>query len=107
MSELGRRGDVPVVEAVAEFLRLARAKRPYLVIAVILYSAVHAADALQATIVKQHRHPVAGDLHVHLDEARTGGHGGLDADQGVLRIMPGITPVSHQLRDDHRATLAP
>jgi len=42
-----------------------------------------AAQALEVAVVEQHRHAVTGKLHIHLDEARAGGNGGLEPDQGV------------------------
>src|SRR3989344_3081483 len=44
-----------------------------------------------------------GDVHVleTIAEALARGNGGLEPDQCVFRVMPGIAPVRHQLRDNH------
>jgi hypothetical protein len=94
---------VHVPEAVAEFFALTCPQRPEFVMGVIPNSAIHATDAPQPAIVKQHRHPVAGYLDVHLNETGTRRDSGFDADQRVLGVVAGITPVSDKLGDQHNS----
>ncbi len=102
VTQFGQAGDVHVLETVAETLALGGAQPPQLLIMEIVDLAMLAAQALQVAVVEQHRHAVAGKLHVHLDEARTRGNGGLEPDQGVFRVMPGVAAVRYQLRDEHK-----
>ena len=96
-------GKVYVPEAVAEFFGFAGPQHPEFVMAIIANPAIHATDTPQPAIVKQHRHPVTGNLNIHFDETGARRDSGLDADQRVLGIVAGVTPVGDKLGDHHKS----